>query len=211
MDRGAGISYPRRQTWISSSLSPTSPPADRRTRLEAAANAVVSFLGERFPAQKGYVVAKEDRLAKWAWPSPGHQKSEQQIMKELDPDTRACAFRLGIRLTKGVRWGLTIDLQTTDRSMGEVKLMTMAESTLAVYLAVGGFIIGTALTVGYAFATGNAEGRAIKAAMLMGFVVGAVVGGVGRLISRPLESVKPPQVKEILDAMAERVLRSLGG
>jgi hypothetical protein len=186
-------------------------PAERRKRLEAAADAVVRFLGERFPAGEGYVLAKEDRLAKWAWPPPGHQKSEQQLMKELDPDTRARAFRLGIRLTRSATWGLTIDLQTTERSMGEVKLMAMAESILAIYLAVGGFVLGTALTVGYAFATGHAEGRAIKAAMLMGFVVGAVVGAVGWLVSRPFEGVKPAQVKEILDAMAERVRLSLGG
>jgi hypothetical protein len=185
--------------------------ADRRKRLDAAASAVVGFFKERFPAQEGYVLAKEERVAKWAWPSSGHQKSEQQIMKELDPDTRARAFRLGIRLTKGFRWGLTIDLQTTDRSMGEVKLTAVAESTLALYLAAGGFILGTALTVGYAVASGHAEGRAIKGAMLMGFVVGAVLGAVGWLISRPFEGVNPQQIKEILDAVAERVRRSAGG
>jgi hypothetical protein len=163
-------------------------PAERRRRLVAAADAIVSTLHARFPAAEGYV-----------------------HVEEPPPVTPARAFRRGIRVIRGARWGLAIDLETTDGSMAEARLTAVADSALALYLAAGGFIAGVALSVGYAFATGHAEGRAVKGAIAAGFALGAVLGAIGWLLARPFEGLKAPQVKEILEAMAERARDALGG
>ncbi len=153
---------------------------DRRQKLEAAADEVVRHLKERFPESQGFVYKIEERLAQWAWPRRT-QMSEREILNSTDPETRRRAFRRGIRVTKGLRWGLNMDIQTTDREMSGLQLTVLRESMLTVVVATSCLIAGILATVGYGFKIEayRDDFRNLVIAVFIGFAIGAVLAGIG--------------------------------
>lgn len=177
-------------------------PADRLGRLQAATQAMLAELRARFPEAAGFKYKVEERLAKWAWPR-GAKQSEKEIMASMDMATLKLAFRRGIRVTRGLTWGLTMDIQTIDRQMSAVKLMVLAESPLAVILGLIGLLGGIALAVAYAVARIPDWSRPnnLKLTVYVGMAIGLVLAAVGWFSARPLEGVKPAMAKELMGAM----------
>ena len=186
--------------------------ADRRPKMEAATVDIVGYLKERFPESQGFAYKVEERLAKWAWPS-GTKMSERELLRSLDPETVKRAFRRGIRVTKGLRWGLTMDIQTTDREMTGLEITVLRESLLSVIIGISGVLVGIIATVGYGFKI-NAfkdDTRNLIIAVFIGFAIGAGVALIGWFIARPLESLKPEQAQVIFDSTVERMTRTMFG
>jgi hypothetical protein len=183
---------------------------DRPRRLEAAADGILGDLKERFPETQGFACKIEERLAKWAWPSRT-KMSEQELLRSIDAETRKCAFRRGIRVTKGLRWGLTMDVQSTDREMSGVQLDVLRESPLSVIIAVSGFIAGILASVGYGFLI-NAfkdDYRDLAIAVFIGCAIGAGLALLGWVVSRPLEGLKADQAREIFESAVQGMTRAV--
>ena len=183
---------------------------DRRPEMEAATVDIVGYLKDRFPESQGFAYKVEERLAKWAWPS-GTKMSERELLRSLDPETVKRAFRRGIRVTKGLTWGLTMDIQTTDREMSGLEITVLRESLLSVIIGISGVLVGIVATVGYGFQI-NAykdDTRNIIIAIFIGFAIGAGLALIGWFLSRPLESLKPGQAQEIFDSTVGRMSRTV--
>ena len=185
---------------------------DRRPKMEAATVDIVGYLKERFPESQGFAYKVEERLAKWAWPR-GTKMSERELLRSLDHETVKRAFRRGIRVTKGLRWGLTMDIQTTDREITSLEITVLRESLLSVVIGISGVLLGIVATVGYGFQI-NAfkdDFRNLIIAVFIGFAIGAGLALIGWFLSRPLESLKPEQAQEIFDSTVERMTRTMFG
>ena len=185
---------------------------DRHQRVELSSNDILRDLKERFPVSDGYVYKVEERLAQWAWPR-GTKLSERELLNSIDPETRKRAFRRGIRVTKGLSWGLTMDIQTTDREMSGIELTVLRESLLSIVVAASCLVLGIVAAVGYGFKLDvyKDDYRNIVIAVFIGFAIGAVLALIGWILTRPLESLKPDQAQEIFDSTAGRITRSLLG
>jgi hypothetical protein len=112
-------------------------------------------------------------------------------------------------VTKGATWGLTVDVQTTDRAVSGGELMVLSESRLSVMLAVSGLVLGVLVAVAYWFTSDSESGRDLKTAFLIGLVLGLGLAGLGWVVSRPLEGIKPQQLKEISDSLNARMSKAL--
>ncbi len=185
---------------------------DRRAKMEVATADIVVGLKERYPESQGFVYKVQDRLASWAWPS-GTKMSERELLRTLDPQTVKCAFRRGIRVTKGLRWGLTMDIQTTEREMTGLQLNVLRESPLSVIIGISGVLAGIVAAVGYGFQIGafKDDFRNLIIAIFIGFAIGAGLALIGWFISRTLESLKPQEAQEIFDSTGERITRAMFG
>jgi hypothetical protein len=186
--------------------------SNRHGRMVAATDEIVRNLKERFPEAQGFKYKIEERLAQWAWPR-GTKLSEAELIHPLDPENRKRAFRRGIRVTQGLRWGLTMDIQSTDREMEGLQVKVLRESPLSVFLAMTGLIVGILATIAYGYQLDayKDDYRNIVIAMFIGFAVGGVLAGLGWLLSRPLESLSAGQAQEIFDAAVERATRAIRG
>lgn len=183
------------------------PEGKRVEALEAATEDLIRHLAERFPASQGYQHKVAIYVPKWAWPAGA--QSHEQALSMLSPEVRQAAYRRNVRVTKGKTWGLTVDVQTMDREASRGELMVLAESPLAVMLAVSGLGLGVLLTLAYWFTTDPASGRSLKVAVLIGLVLGGVLAGAGWLASRPLEGIKPSQLEQISGELDARIAETL--
>jgi hypothetical protein len=185
------------------------PERKRAGALEAATEELIQHLSERFPTSEGYAHKVEVYAAKWAWPAGA--QSHEQALSMLSPEDRERAYRRNVRVTKGATWGLTVDVQTTDRAVSGGELMVLSESRLSVMLAVSGLVLGVLVAVAYWFTSDSESGRDLKTAFLIGLVLGLGLAGLGWVVSRPLEGIKPEQLKEISDSLNARLSKALSG
>jgi hypothetical protein len=193
---------------MKSTVSLAAIPEGKRPRaLEAATEDLIQHLAERFPTSEGYAHKVEVYAAKWAWPAGA--QSHEQALSMLSPEDRERAYRRNVRVTKGATWGLTVDVQTTDRAVSGGELMVLSESRLSVMLAVSGLVLGVLVAVAYWFTSDSESGRDLKTAFLIGLVLGLGLAGLGWVVSRPLEGIKPEQIKEISDSLNARLSKAL--
>jgi hypothetical protein len=165
------------------------PPAERPARVQRARDELRARARERFPESEGYEHATTERLATWAWPKGA--ESEAQARKYLDRETQALAVRESLTIRRGMTWGLTLDVQTTDRAQSALKLTAVIESKLMAVLTVGGFVLCIAAGVGLALlqGLGAAKGVRVRSLVMGGFfgmLAGLPVAFVLFKLSKPL-------------------------
>lgn len=70
---------------------------------------------------------------------------------------------------------------------------------------------GIAATVAYGFKLDfyNDDYRNIVIAVFIGFAFGAVLAGIGWVLTRPLDGLKPDQAQEIFDTSVKRLTSAL--
>jgi hypothetical protein len=182
------------------------PPDERVAQLEGAVARLLTSLESQFPANEGFKHVSTQRLAKWAWPK-GTQQSEKQLLASLPAGLRRRAWRRGIRVTRGLTWGLTIDVQTADADASAADLVVLAESPLAIIAAASGLVIGIVAAVVFYFATNFAgdNPRSLKLAVYGGIVAGAGLAGIAWLVTRPLEGLK----RDALAALGAEIAQTL--
>jgi hypothetical protein len=183
--------------------------SNRARTLVSATDDLVRELKERFPEAQGYAYKIEERLAPWAW-TRGTKMSEQEMIHSLDPENRKRAFRRGIRVTNGLRWGLTMDVQSTDREMEGAQVTVLRESPLSVVVATIGLIAGilAAVAYGYKIDAYASDYRNLAIAGFIGLALGGVLALLGWVLSRPLESLTAAQAQEIFDTTVARLTRA---
>jgi hypothetical protein len=159
----------------------------------------IHYLASTFPAEQDYVHKVEERAAKWAWRQT-NARSDRQALTMLAPALGERAVRRAIRITKGLNWGLTIDIQSGDRELSFCALTVLAESTLMVLLIGGGFGLGLLPAIGIGMLSAS-----VGAGLCIGLILGAVLAGVGWLISRPLQGVPREQLSELIEILARRL------